>query len=122
MVLPDGLALLGQRFPLLQRRGAMVMGFLAYSEIRSRRRGETDDRQHKGDRESKDIERLSLMRPSAQVFEPTGPHVTKAGRECAAPLRKFSPAPASSLDHGATASGTLLVQHHDGERESFPWS
>lgn len=30
--------------PLPQRRGAMVMGFLAYSEIHSRRRGETGDR------------------------------------------------------------------------------
>jgi len=53
MVLRDGLSLLGQRLSQPQRRGAMVMGFLAYSEICSRRRGETGDRQHKGDRESK---------------------------------------------------------------------
>jgi hypothetical protein len=122
VVLPDGLALLGQRFPLLQRRDAMVMGFLAYPEIRSRRRGETDDRQHKGDRESKDHRAIVVHETIRSGFRTTGPHVTKAGRECAAPLRKFSPAPASSLDHGVTASDTLLVQHHDGKRESFPWS
>jgi len=59
------------------------------------------------------------MGPSARVLEPTGSHVTEAGRGCATPLEKFSPAHASPLDHGATASGTLLVQHHDGERERF---